>query len=126
MKKKISQKDLAELRKKELAKKEMEFEVGRDLKQGYEKMDFREKLFQNKSPQIIVAINFFGTLLIGYLLFLGLKIIIMLTNYYFSGFIPEEFSSTFFPTLHVVIWGLSVIAVARRRSPYDDFLDWKN
>ena len=74
--KKIIKNDLVELRKQELARKELEFQVGRDLRIESEKRDVIEKSLEDKNPFILGCINFFGTMFFGYLALGAVKFIL--------------------------------------------------
>ena len=115
MKKKILKEDLVELRKKELSRKELEFQIGRDLKHEYVKKDAEEREMEGKSPLVIGIINFLGTVLIlyfGYLIF-------WLFSKQFLFFIPSTITGPFFILLHAIIFLAGVISVFKKRSVLD-------
>ncbi len=124
MRKKLSREDLAEIRKKELSRKELEFQVGRDLKIEDRKREVTEKALEDKNPIILGCINFFGTMFFGYGIFVLLKF--GLNRFLFlipSMFVDTTLIDAFFALFHILIWGMSVIAVIRKKSPFDDLLD---
>lgn len=133
MKKRLSQKELAEIRKKELAKKELEFQIGRDLRIEDEKRKVAEKALENKNPFILGAVNFFGTMFFGYLAFGIIKFCFFRLRVLVSTLYPNTaflkyldvdsvvYVDTFFSVFHVAIWGISLIAVVRKKSPLDDW-----
>ena len=108
MKKKLSQKELAELRKREQHRKEMEFEVGRDLHIEFERQKAEENMFKDKNPWAIRAINFFGTLIVLYVPF-----------WLVSQLVPLGFIT---PYIKWLIFILAVVSMFRKRSVVDEFL----
>lgn len=102
MKKKISRKELAELRKREQARKEFESELDRDLKLRDRLDRVEESHFVNKNRFIIAAINFFGTLIILW--------------------IPYSIANMIFPlgpisnVIKAIILTISVISAFRKKS----------
>lgn len=108
MKKKLSQKELAELRKREQHRKELEFQVGRDLHIEYGKQKADENMFKDKNPWAIRAINFFGTLIVLYIPF---WIVSMLVPF-----------GPFAPYIKWMIFTLAIISIFRKRSVVDEFL----
>lgn len=117
MKKKFSRKELIELRKKELEKKELEFQLGRDLRLEDEKRNVNEKALEDKSPFILGCINFLGTMVLGYVAF----ILVKMSLARFLAYTPEVIPNVIFAVFHVAIWGISIIAVVRKKSPLDDW-----
>ncbi|GAB5408423.1 MAG: hypothetical protein BalsKO_07880 [Balneolaceae bacterium] len=118
MKKKLSTKELAEIRKKELARKELEFQLGRDLRIEDEKRKVNENALKDKSPFIVGCINFLGTMVLGYVAF----ILVKMSSARFLAYTPEVIPNVIFAVSHVVIWGISIIAVVRKKSPFDNWL----
>ncbi len=108
MKKKLSQKELAELRKREQARKELEFQVGRDLHIEYGKQTAENNMLKDKNPWAIRAINFFGTLIILYVPF-----------WIVSMLIPF---GPFAPFIKWLILILAVISMLRKKSVLDEFI----
>ena len=108
MKKKVSPKELKELRRKEQARKELEFQIGRDLKIESERMDNEDRFFEDKNRFVIALINFFGTLMAGYIL-----------KFIMGFFIP--FAGIFSGVFNVLIWGAAIVSAFRRRSLLDEF-----
>lgn len=107
MKKKVSLQELKEIRRREQARKELEFQIGRDLKLESERMDAEDRFFENKNRYVIAAINFFGTLIVGYIL-----------KFVLGFFIP--FIGLFGSAISVMIWLAAAISVFRRRSLLDE------
>lgn len=64
MKKRPNKEELARIRKREQSRKEMEFELGRDLNLKDQQQETEERFYANKNRFIIAGINFFGTLTI--------------------------------------------------------------
>lgn len=102
MKKKISREELIEIRKREMYKKELESEVGRDLKLKDQLNEAEDRHFEDKNRYVIAAINFFGTLTILW--------------------IPYMIANAIFPlgplsnVLKAVILTISIISAFRRKS----------
>ncbi len=102
MRKKVSRKELAELRKRENARKEFESELERDLKLRDQLDRAEERHFADKNRFIIAAINFFGTLTILW--------------------IPYSIANMIFPlgpfsnVIKAVILTISVISAFRKKS----------
>ena len=107
MKKKIKRSELVELRKKELERKEMEYQVGRDLKHKYDRIEAFEKILKNKNPWVIGAINFFGTLVICYFPYFA-----------FSLFIDFGMAGTI---LQIGFWVIAFISLIQKRSFLERF-----
>lgn len=107
MKKKISQKELAELRKREQVRKEFECELDRDLKLRARLDQAEESRFANKNRFIIAAINFFGTLTILW--------------------IPYSIANMIFPlgsisnVIKAIILTISIISAFRKRSLIEEW-----
>ena len=102
MKKKINRKELIEIRKREMYKKELESEIGRDLKLQDQLNEAEDRHFEDKNRYIIAAINFFGTLTI-------LWIPYMIANAIFP-------LGLFSNVLKAVILIISIISAFRRKS----------
>ncbi|RNC79984.1 MAG: hypothetical protein ED557_12700 [Balneola sp.] len=120
MKKKISQEELSNLRKKEQARREMEYELRRDLKLGGKQEDIREKSYSNHNRLGIAAINFFGTLFIQYIIYF---IILFKIRYFFRFFfdIHVEYASYVW-SLQIFFWIAAFWSVYLKRSILDTIL----
>ncbi|MFV1884539.1 MAG: hypothetical protein ACMZ7B_08630 [Balneola sp.] len=103
MKKKIRREELIEIRKRKQSEKEMEFELGRDLKLNDQLQDAEERNFAGKNRFVIAAINFFGTLTI-------LWIPYMIAN----KILP--FGGPINNVIKAVILTISIISAFRRKS----------
>ena len=108
MKKKLSQKELAELRKREQHRKELEFQVGRDLHIEYGKQKAEDNMLKDKNPWAIRGINFLGTLIILYVPF---WIVSMMISF-----------GPFTPFIKWLILILGVISMLRKKSVLDEFI----
>ena len=108
MRKKVDEEELKRIRKIQQARKELEFEIGRDLKHEFGRLETEDRMFADKNPYVIAAINFFGTLIIGYALYFVASVLFPLIL----------FAGTY---IKIFIWGLSIASAFRRRSLLEKF-----
>lgn len=106
----------------ELDRKEFENDIGKDLKLMYEELDAKEKFYANHNKYTVAAFHFFGTLIVCYITFYGLK---LLFNVFFGTALAMLGISFAWltPLIHGAIWVASVYSVYRRRSVLDDLID---
>jgi len=103
----------------ELDQKEFENELDRDLSHQYQKIKVHEKLLEGKNPYVIGMINFFGTLFFTLGVYLALKFLYIRVS---MGFLSKAFI-LIDPVVYIGSFGLSVVAVIKKKSPLDTFLD---
>ncbi|MEP1150641.1 MAG: hypothetical protein ABJH08_02830 [Balneola sp.] len=103
---------------KELDQKEFESDIERQLRNQELNLEYEEKLNSNYHPLAIMAVNFFGNLMIGYILFFIVKWFVR----QILGFMSSELVSGLFLLFHVIIWGMAVIGVVTKTSPWNRFL----
>ncbi len=105
-------------REEELKQKEFENDILQELRNQELNREFQEKMDQNYHPLALVAIRFFGNLMIGYVIYL-------IFDWFFRpmmGFIPSELMNGIYTILHVLIWGFAIIGVITKKSPWERFL----
>lgn len=108
MKRKVSQKELAEIRRRAQERKELEFQIERDVKLESRRMDAEDRFFENKNRLVIAALNFFGTLMVGH----AIKAVVTFFN---------PLAGLFSSAINVLILGIAIISAFRRRSLLDEF-----
>ncbi|MEP0006794.1 MAG: hypothetical protein ABJ387_12300 [Balneola sp.] len=103
---------------RELEQKEFESEIERDLRKQELDREYEERLNSDYHPLAIIAVKFFGNLMIGYILFFIVKWFVR----QIFGFMSSELVSGLFLLFHVIIWGMAVIGVVTKTSPWNRFL----
>ncbi len=104
---------------RKLKQKEFENELHKDLELEHRRQEAQEALYKNKNPYVIGLINFFGTLFLGFGFYFAVR---MGVNYVTGGFLHTVFS-VLNPVMYVIIIGLAVLAVVRKRSPLDSLFN---
>lgn len=117
---KISREELSEIRKRELARKEFENEIGRDLKLKSEKMDVREQFLEDKNPWVLRAVIFFGTLACCYIAYFIVSIAMAFTG---VAFLLGGMYIYFKLLLHLSIWTLAAVSAVTGRSYLDKIIN---
>lgn len=102
----------------ELNEKEFESDIEKNLRVQELEREQREKLDEEYHPLVLMAINLFGNLMIGYILFFIVKWFMG----QILGFMSSEFVSGIFLLFHIAIWGMAIIAVVTKKSPWNRFL----
>ncbi len=121
MKKKISREELIEIRKREQARKEMEFELGRELSQSFRVIDNYERLREGKNPYVLHSLNFFGTLGILYALYF---IILFKVKIFFQFFFGITINyGTYVRLVQVLFWIAAFGSLFTRKTVLDYLLD---
>ncbi len=120
MKKKISQKELVELRKKEQARKEMEYELGRDLKLQGQQQDREERNNSTYNRAIIAAFNFFGTLIIFYAVYF---LVLFKIRYFFGFFFDKHVEFPLFVWyIQILFWITAFWSLFSKKGFFDVLL----
>ncbi len=101
---------------KELDQKELENSINRTLRNQELDREFEEKINRNYRPLELAAIKFFGNLFIGYMFFF----IIRFFTRRFAVF-GGEIVQGMLLILHILIWGIAVISLVTKKSPWDRF-----
>tara|TARA_R110002124_G_scaffold80533_9_gene213140 strand:+ start:7820 stop:8158 length:339 start_codon:yes stop_codon:yes gene_type:complete len=102
----------------ELNQKEFESDIERELRTQELEKEYEEKLNRDYHPLELAAINLFGNLMIGYILFFIFKWFIGPA----LGFLSSELIQGIFTIFHVLIWGMAIIGVVIKKSPWNRFL----
>ena len=103
---------------KELNQKEIENEIEKQLRNQELNHEYEEKLNNDYHPLALGAINFFGNLMIGYVLFYIVKWFVGPA----IGFMGPEILHGFYTIMNVFIWGFAIIGVITKKSPWNRFL----
>ena len=111
-KKKISRAELVELRKKEQARKEMEVNIKRSMKEAHKKIEDEERLFVGKQMWVIRVFNFLGTLTIFYMIISVAR-----------RFTPPPLDSNIIPALQIIGLTISIASLFLKKSILDIFIN---
>jgi hypothetical protein len=103
----------------ELDRKELEYELNRDVSSKYQSLDVFERMHEDKNPYVLGLMNFFSTLLFFEVFYWLIK---MLINYFTLGF-TLEFFGTMDPFLHIVVLILAISSVIKKRSAVEVVID---
>lgn len=116
-----SEKELARRRKRERANKEMEYDLSLDLKSEEDKREIQEIENRHRNKYADMAVMFFSTLALGYLI---LFILDFLFDYFFGQALGMFGISLDFiyPFFHAAIWIAAIVSVYRGRSVFDDLV----
>lgn len=103
---------------KELDQKEFESDIERQLRNQELNLEYEEKLNSDYHPLAIMAVNFLGNLMIGYVVF-------YIVNWFvgpFFGLMGSEMRYGIYTIMNVLIWGFAIIGVVTKISPWERFL----
>lgn len=115
-------KKLVEERKRELARKELEAEIQRDVRLQEEKNELLELRLRHENKYAEMAIIFFGTMIPLYLF-------LFMVEYLFMAFFGQVFALFGIELgwigifLHLFVWTATIYSVLRKRSILEDIMD---
>lgn len=117
-----AEEERARRRRNESGKRNLEYELARDLKNEEKRREAREIENRQRNSYEDMAVLFISTLVVGYVIFFMLK---HLFNFFFGTALAMLGVSLNFiyPFFHAAIWIMAVFSAYRRRSVLDDLLD---
>ncbi len=116
-----TEKERGRKRTNERSKRELNYELARDLKRAEDNRKQEEIKYRHRSKKAEMAIIFISTLVICYLLFFILRRVF----YFFAGSalgmlgVSVDF---IYPFFHAAIWIIAILSAYRRRSLLDDWV----
>lgn len=116
-------KELSAKRKKELAEKELQKDLHRDMRMEAIKNRQLEVREETENKFVNKAIIFLGTLIPLYILLFGAKLVFTAT-FGTAASLMGVSTDWIGPMLHMVVWALSILSIIRDRSALDDIMDY--
>ena len=105
----------------ELRRKELENEIGKDLKLEYSKMDYQERMHEGKNKYVLAATYFFGTLIICYFFFFIARFAFQILFGQAIGFFSIDLTLLAIP-IHAAIFIIAAISAVKKKSVLDDII----
>lgn len=105
----------------ELRRKELENEIGKDLKLEYSKLDYQERLHEGKNKHVVTAIYFFGTLFFCYVFYFLTRIIFNVLFGQALGFFDVDLSFLAIP-IHAAFFIIAAISAVKKKSVLDNII----
>tara|TARA_R110001599_G_scaffold184627_2_gene378330 strand:+ start:48973 stop:49320 length:348 start_codon:yes stop_codon:yes gene_type:complete len=103
---------------RELGHKEFENEIELDLHKQELDKEKQKKLDEEYHPAVLLVLNFFGNLVVGYIIFfLTISFLIQVFQFFL-----DSINKVYFLVFHLIIWIFAIIGAFTKKSPWEKLL----